>query len=358
MTATLSHWATWREISAQPVIWRSFAESFDAGAVRRWVSQQATDQVWFCGAGSSAFVGDILVAGLEGTHGPLRRAVSSTDLVSRPRAYLNGGKPLVVSFGRSGNSTETLGTLDALDALAPDAPRLNITCNRDGALATRPAPGPQLVITLPETTHDAGFAMTSSFTTMLFAALSVFDPQGDLARLPGLADALDALLPQFTDAARRAPVPGRIVFVGAGALSYAAREAALKLMELTAGKVAALWDSSLGFRHGPKSFVQDDTHIIVFTSGDAHAARYDADLAAELRMQFPAARILTVGAGGDISLPMPDGDVWAVPLVVAFAQVLGVVWSDRLGLNVDDPFAGKGTLSRVVSGVRLYKVVP
>ena len=45
-------------------------------------------------------------------------------------------------------------------------------------------------------------------------------------------------------------------------------------------------------------------------------------------------------------------------LVVPLAQVMAVMWSDRMGLNVDDPFAGLGTLSRVVAGVRLYPVAP
>ena len=43
-------------------------------------------------------------------------------------------------------------------------------------------------------------------------------------------------------------------------------------------------------------------------------------------------------------------------LPVVLAQVLAVVWSDRMGLSVDDPFAGLGTLSRVVAGVKLYPV--
>ena len=60
-------------------------------------------------------IGDILVSGLEGQGGPRLRAVPSTDLVARPQAYLRGRRPLVVNFGRSGNSSETVGTLDALD---------------------------------------------------------------------------------------------------------------------------------------------------------------------------------------------------------------------------------------------------
>jgi tagatose-6-phosphate ketose/aldose isomerase len=117
-----------------------------------------------------------------------------------------------------------------------------------------------------------------------------------------------------------------------------------------------LWDSTLGFRHGPKAFVTDGTDITVFTSPDTPTSRYDADLAAELRTQFPYASVETIGAGGDIDIAMPFGAAWAAPLCVASAQVRGVVWSHNLGLNVDDPFSGQSTLSRVVSGVKLYPV--
>jgi len=349
--APLSRWATWREIHAQPSIWAEWFAVFEAADVARWVAEQAVDEVWFCGAGTSAYLGDIIVAGLEGAGGPRLRSVPTTDLVSRPRAYLGLGKrPLVVSFGRSGNSTETIGTLDILDALAPDARRLNITCNPSGALATR---GPGRVVLLPEATHDAGFAMTSSFSTMLLTALAVFAGPPPVETL---ASAMTAVLASANEIAKAAELPERIVFVGAGPLAFAARESALKVMELTAGKIPALWDSTLGFRHGPKSFVTPRTMIVVLGSADPHAALYDADLAAELRDQFPQAAIRTVGPNGDPAISGGAGDLWSVPCYLAFAQVAGVIWSDRLGLDVDDPFAGRGTLSRVVSGVRLHEV--
>lgn len=353
----LTQWATWREIHAQPDIWQSWAKSLDTGALRDWIEQLGVNQIWFCGAGTSAYIGDILVAGLEGQTGPMLRAVPSTDLVSRPQAYLRDVKPLVVSFGRSGNSTESLGTLDALDALAPNAPRLHITCNRNGALATRPSAGPLKTIVLPEATHDAGFAMTSSFSTMLLSALTLFDAPNDFGdRMEKLAGQLRGLLTTYSD--QTGKPPERAVYVGTGPLAFAAREAALKVMELSGGKIPALWDSTLGFRHGPKSFVTEHTAITVFISPEEPARSYDIDLVAELRSQFPACKVSAIGPGGDIDIAMPFGAVWAAPLCVAVAQISGVIWSDALGLNVDDPFAGRGTLSRVVAGVRLYPVLP
>ena len=348
MTIPLETWATWREINSQPAIWRDWGATVDVTGLRDWIAAQGCDELWFCGAGTSAYIGDILAASLHGT-----RSIPTTDIVARPGHYLGRNRPLVVNFGRSGNSAETVGVLDCLDALAPDAPRLNITCNKDSALATPASAAPTKVIVLPDATHDAGFAMTSSFSTMLLTALALFDAPCDVpARMDALADQLEGLLPQFGGQ----PAPKRIVYVGSGPLAFAAREAALKVMELSAGEIPALWDSSLGFRHGPKSFVTDATTITVFASPDCPAALYDRDLAAELRDQFPKARVEVFGPDGDIAVPMPFGSAWAAPLCVAAAQVRAVEWSHQLGLNVDDPFVGRATLSRVVSGVKLYPV--
>ena len=353
----MDKWATWAEIHAQPDIWRAWGQTFDPQPVHDWIAGLDIDQIWLTGAGTSAFIGDIIAAGLEGRAGPIIRSVPSTDIVSRPSQYLQSGRMLVVSFGRSGDSTETIGVLDALDALAPAAPRLNITCNSKGALARRKSTGgAQRAIILPRETHDKGFAMTSSFSTMLLTALSVLDrPVGFAHRMSDLATELSALLSREPFAAKR---PKRAVFLGTGPMAYAAREAALKVMELTAGETAALWDSTLGFRHGPKSFVQDETDIFVLTCNDAHAHGYERDLIDELRHQYPGSGITTIGAGQDIAFDMPDGPVWAAPLAIAVAQVLGARWSADMGLNVDDPFAGRGTLTRVVSGVQLYPVHP
>jgi len=348
----LSQWDTWAEIHRQPEVWEYWGSVFDVSAVRGWIAQQEFDQVWFCGAGTSAYIGDILQAGLP--HGRKFLAIPSTDLVGMPQRYLKDAKPLVVNFGRSGNSAESIGTLDALDAFAPDAPRLNITCNANGALAVRKCTAPQQVVLLPDSAHDAGFAMTASFSTMLFTALALFDVQCEFKkRMHEMADQFRNFVPRV---AKPGPLPERTVYLGSGPLAYAARESVLKVLELSAGNIPSLWDSTLGFRHGPKSFVTDHTAITVYLHPDSPASLYDNDLLAELRSQFPNASVQSVGPGGDIKLDMPFGAAWATPVCIVTAQIAAAVWAHGLGLNVDDPFAGRGTLSRVVSDVRLYPV--
>ena len=53
----------------------------------------------------------------------------------------------------------------------------------------------------------------------------------------------------------------RIVYIGSGSLAGLTREAQLKILELTAGKVATIFDSSMGFRHGPKSFINENNNV-------------------------------------------------------------------------------------------------
>ena len=352
---TLTETRTWAEIQQQPTLWEDWARTPHLPNARAWIASLGRREVWLCGAGTSAYIGDIVASGLEG-QGLRLRSVPTTDLVSRPRAFLPTDA-LVVHFGRSGDSAESVGLLDALDALSPGTPRLHVTCNPEGQLATRPAPGPWFSLILPEAAHDAGFAMTSSFSTMLLSALALLGPEGE-PQIPALAARLRSLLRLYAAEALAAHTPQRLVFLGAGPLAYAARESALKVMELTAGAIPCLWDSTLGFRHGPKSFVQGATDIVLYLSPDPQAALYDRDLAVELRSQFPGSRVTTLGPGGNLDVAMPEGAAWGAALVVPYAQILAATLSDRLGLKVDDPFEGQGTLSRVVQGVRLHPVTP
>jgi tagatose-6-phosphate ketose/aldose isomerase len=199
--------------------------------------------------------------------------------------------------------------------------------------------------------------MTSSFSTMLLTALSIFDKNADAkSHMRQLAKHAEAVLPLIDSQIRRFKAPKRTVFVGSGPMTFAARECALKVMELSAGKIPALWDSTLGFRHGPKSFISSGTAIYVLRSTECPTTNYEVDLVEELRMQFPEATTMTIGAEADLSTNSIGYSAWDTVLSVLPAQLASVIWSSQLGLNIDDPFMGQSTLTRVVSGVRLHPV--
>ncbi|MEJ5082294.1 MULTISPECIES: SIS domain-containing protein [unclassified Ochrobactrum] len=348
---------TWQEIHAQPGIWQAWAVPLatQSAEIREWIAAKGVKRIVFSGAGTSAFIGQALASVKAGAIS--LTAIPTTDIVSNPSETLSDdGELLVVQFGRSGNSSETIATLDLLDEHFPKAHRLNITCNGESALAVRDAKGPgeQRVIVLPAATHDQAFAMTSSYTTMLLSALACIDGNVDVAdKLNKLSAAGTKALAQLD--ATPAPHPDRAIFLGSGALTGVSRESALKVLELTAGQVMTNWDSTLGFRHGPKASVVGNTRVVVFIHPDQHTARYDRDIAVEIAQQFPTATVTTVGGKDcDLALDLTGDSRWDAVLYVLLAQIWSARWSAELDLNIDNPFIDQGNLTRVVSGVKIY----
>jgi tagatose-6-phosphate ketose/aldose isomerase len=223
---------------------------------------------------------------------------------------------------------------------------------------------------MPERSHDEGFAMTSSFTAMLLAVLLAFRGD-DEAVIEALARGAEQLLAQQERIAALAEqIPQRLVYLGGGPLTGLARESALKLLELTAGRVVAYFDSSLGFRHGPKAVLDARSDArslaVVYRSADPYSGAYDEDIIRELRASLGADRVLTVSAGQPgrddraaggadwvlDGLEALDDGYLAVAYVV-FAQLLALYCSAALGLTPDNPFPG-GDVNRVVKGVTIH----
>jgi tagatose-6-phosphate ketose/aldose isomerase len=156
----------------------------------------------------------------------------------------------------------------------------------------------------------------------------------------------------------------RIVYLGSGPLTSLARESALKVLELTAGRVMSYFDSPLGFRHGPKAMLRPGTLAVVYVSNDPYTRQYDEDIVRELRAALGAEHVVVLTAHVD---PMQDADPgrWVLPgleeaqdvalalpyLVVA--QLLALQTSIALGCTPDDPFP-TGEVNRVVQGVTVY----
>lgn len=331
----------------------------------RPIAQNPAARIVLTGAGTSAYIGQILAPLLDRQLAARVDAVPTTDLVSNPTLHFDPAQPLLlVSFGRSGNSPESLAAVALAEQCVGDVRHLFITCNpagKLGGLSVRHA----YSLHLPEATHDASFAMTSSFSCMLYAALAALCPDVRLAaRNTALAQATRAALvahaPNLQALAQRGF--DRCVYLGSGVLQGLAREAALKLGELSNGAVATCFDSPLGFRHGPKTFITANTLVCVFVSNDAYTRRYDHDLIDELRRDGEAAAVLEISAqprqtdaADTLAVPgmtsAPDIDlVWPY---VAIAQTFAFFASRALGRSPDNPNP-QGTVNRVVQGVTLY----
>jgi len=143
------------------------------------------------------------------------------------------------------------------------------------------------VITLPNETHDKSLVMTSSFTNLLLAVrfVGMLERQGEYRMLCEKLSqiATELMRSKFDRLAKVAAADfRRAVFLGSGSRFPASREAALKMLELTAGRVTTVCETYLGFRHGPMSYVQDDTILVCHLSCDRTIRAYELDLLREL----------------------------------------------------------------------------
>ncbi|TFW17994.1 SIS domain-containing protein [Duganella callida] len=355
---------TAEEIAHQPAMWRELSAHLSAEQRRiaAFLGDSLRDpqqRVILTGAGSSAYIGEIIADEINAAWPCQVRAIPTTSLLSHPALYLETGAPtLLVSFGRSGNSPESTATVRLVRDMVPNARFLNITCNADGDLATQSAGDERtLNLMMPAASCDRGFAMTSSLTCMLLAALCALDPDFNPGQLSALADLGAQALEQWSApvAELSAQRVSRVIYLGSGPLEALAKEAALKILELTAGSVMAMSNSALGFRHGPKAAVTRDTLVVMFRSADPLARRYEQDLLDELRRDQVASRVLTVGADGEIGIDAPSWpDAWLAPLWLLMAQQYALHQSALLQLRPDNPFTG-GIVNRVVQGVTIYR---
>ena len=377
-TYTPAHAATgtWteEEIRQQPASWirslanidniRSAIDSFLAPLLRK------NDlRIVLTGAGTSAFIGDIIAPWLASQTGKNISAVPTTDLVTNPMDYLNPAHPLLlVSFARSGNSPESVAAVELANQFVPECYHLPITCNEAGSLYQNAlASDNAFALLMPAETHDRGFAMTSSITTMMASCLAVFAPQKiNSQTFRDVADRCQTILTSlgdFSDGVFGNAPWKRIVYLGSGGLQGAARESALKVLELTAGKLAAFYDSPTGFRHGPKSLVDNETLVVVFVSSHPYTRQYDLDLLAELRRDRQALRVVAIAAqtddvieaGPHILLPPARTfiDMELAFCFLMYAQVFALTQSISIGNTPDTPSAS-GTVNRVVQGVVIH----
>ena len=363
---------TAREIEQQPRVWRRTQEILRGNATGidaflKPLLAKNDLRIILTGAGSSAYIGQCLAPELLRVLTRRVEAIATTDLVSGPRDYFQPQVPtLLVSFGRSGNSPESIAAVQAAATLVERCHQLIITCNADGELYRRCADDPNsLAILLPEETHDRSFAMTSSFSSMLLAGHLALSAQIAGELVAPMAAGGARVLSQYGPVmkALAAQNHARVVFLGSKGLQGLANEAALKLMELTDGAVVTRADSPLGFRHGPKTVINADTLVFVFLSNDPLTRRYDLDLVQELRSDARARRVLTIGTqpdvdandGGQFVLPelAGAGDTDLMPAFVMIAQLYAFHRALQLGNAPDSPSAS-GTVNRVVQGVTIH----
>ncbi len=308
----------------------------------------------FTGAGTSAYAASAIAGAW-----PDAVAVPTTDLLL-DASRCPGDCDAIVSIARSGLSPESAGAVNLLLRQRPAIAQYAVTCNVEGGLFG--ISGVDSLLLDPRT-NDRALAMTSSFSNLVLAGLGVRHSDKLTPTCLRLAKHGHVLLQQLEGHAMAASetMVDRAVFLASASLMPLAREAALKLTELTAGAVAVLSETFLGLRHGPMSYLREGTITVCYLSSDPHVRRYELDLIEELRNKG-LGRIVCVGAPDWVpfsvqSVPAlaPDlPDTLRTPFEVVFAQLLAFFFSQTSGLDPDAP-SPSGVIHRVVQGVRLYE---
>lgn len=365
---------TYREIKQQPRVW---LEAYRIIASRKEEIKSFTNkwlalgyEIVLTGAGTSAYIGDALETALHMTPFRGARAIATTDIITNPYMYFNkDSKVLLISFGRSGNSPESLGAVKAVNATAGSVAHIFITCNAEGQMALTKAPN-ILTILLPPETNDVSLAMTSSYSTMLLTCSMIANInriEEQKAFIETLSSCLENAIAKNEDTIRSIASLDfkRAIFLGSGPVKGVAEECRLKLQELTDGQVMCAYDSFLGFRHGPKALVNPDSLMVYLLSPNSGVQRYEKDLINQVKSNNNVKASIVVCFSKEdidpsccshcieIGLPHDFPSCYGCVSYVFVGQLLGFFKSIERGLCPDSPSVS-GNISRVVEGVTLY----
>jgi len=343
---------TKREIFQQPSCWLDTAERVRA---RKAKGLDLRGRVYLTGAGSSAHAATAIAASWLGS-----AAIPSTDLLLTGITESPEGD-LLISLARSGDSPESAAVVAKLQRESPSLRHLAITCNVDGKLAHWPGVD---VIVLDSRTNDRSLAMTSSFSNLLLAGVCLANVETIGSRLNAISERAARCLPELDEMAQYVAgvATERVAILAPPALIGIAREASLKLLELSGGRVVPLCETYLGLRHGPLSYLREDTVTVCFVSADEQSRRYEEDLLQELREKRLGHLVGIVPEGTprdlfDVVVPALAPDLpepLRAPFEIVFAQLLGYHLSMRFGLDPDNP-SPDGVINRVVQGVRIHR---
>ncbi len=367
-----------REINGQPGLWRSTYQSVLARQKEllfflNEILIIKNLRIVLSGAGSSAFVGEILQQSFHRNTGKSTIAIPTTDLVTHPNGFFEKSTPtLLISFARSGDSPESVATFDLAEKFHDVIYHLVITCNSEGSLAKK-ANGSKnsYVFVLPENANDQALAMTGSFSSMSLAGLLI----SDINNIGKNEDVIEKLVKYGNYILEKSSLGlkkaagmdfKRVIFLGSGALKGTAKESHLKLLEMTDGQIICQYDSFLGFRHGPRAAIDESTLLVYLFSSDPYVYKYEADLVESINRTERF--LFSIGIGqclhklGELGINLPidlrcegkkiPDDFFSICGVVP-AQLIAFYKSLALGLSPDSP-SKNGGINRVVQGVTIY----
>ena len=368
----LGYFHTLREICQQPSTWLRTCELMRSRAADLKSIVADISSLTLTGSGSSEYAGDCVRAASQNELEVVTQAIGGGVLLAHRGRALPPARPgLMVSLARSGDSPESVGAVDLMLRSQPEIRHLVLTCNRAGSLARNYQSNSRAaVITLGDETNDRGLVMTSSFTNLVLATrfLGLMgQPDRYQTICKQLSRTASELIQQYLEVLAEAAKARfrRVLFLGSGSRFAGAREAALKMLEMTAGRVGTMGEAYLGLRHGPMSYVHEDTLVMCFLSSEPTLRAYEADLLRELDQKELGLMKVIIGEAipaelvrnNDVAIECKGlnrlGDENCPVIDVVAGQLLAFFRCLRENLRPDSP-SEDGVISRVVQSFALH----
>jgi glucosamine--fructose-6-phosphate aminotransferase (isomerizing) len=343
---------TYREILSQGDVWESVLQELrqSASAERMLLSSNPKTSRLFVGCGTSFYLADAAAASWTLLTGEPARAVPGSEILLYPALTRSEAASLdAVVISRSGRTSEAV---RAAHVLRKDMqlPTIGITCAEKSELEAEC--DSTLVL---KTADEKSTVMTRSFTSMLISL------QWMAARHAGNADfcaSLEVMAAQF--AARIRSLTEQMesfvdrnsfedyVFLGQGPFHGIAREAALKVMEMSCSYSQSF--HTLEFRHGPKAIVTPRTALTFFLSQSGLPS--EIEVLEEMKELGGATIAVCNRANEDIrkasdlvfELNLPGDELAQLASYIVPSQLMGFFTGVAKGLNPDHP----KNLTRVV----------
>jgi glutamine---fructose-6-phosphate transaminase (isomerizing) len=343
---------TYKEILSQGQVWRSVLQQLDQEkSAERILGKEKRRPSWlFVGCGTSFYLAEAAATSWTLLTGELARAVPASEILLYPNlTRLDGTDVQAVVISRSGRTSEAVRAAHALRK-EMHTPTVGITCAEKSELAA--ACDSTLVLSAAD---EKSTVMTRSFTTMLIALQWLAASHAGNA---AFGRSLETMAEQFTsripllaeemeEFVARQPFEDYI-FLGQGPFHGIAREAALKVMEMSCSY--SQFFHTLEFRHGPKAIVTPRTALTFFLSETGRRAEIEVleemkDLGgvtiavcsrADEKIRKASDLVVELGlSGSELALLAPH----VVP-----SQLMGFLTGVSKGLNPDQP----KNLTRVV----------
>ena len=343
---------TYKEILSQGDVWQSVLQELKLSAFSEQMSRSNNRKPsWlFVGCGTSFYLADGAATSWTLLTGEPARAVPGSEILLYPALTRPEAANLhAVVISRSGRTSEAVRAARLLRK-EMHIPTFGITCAAKSALEA------ECDSTLAlKTADEMSTVMTRSFTSMLISL------QWMAARRAGNAEFCNSLEIMAAQFATRMPslteqMEGFVerntfedyVFLGQGPFHGIAREAALKVMEMSCSYSQSF--HTLEFRHGPKAIVTPRTALTFFLSQSGLQA--EVEVLEEMK-ELGGVTIAVCNRADEnvrrasdlvLELNLPGDELTVLAPHIVPSQLMGLFAGVGKGLNPDQP----KNLTRVV----------